>query len=248
MTLQSFINYFNREDQLVLEEGLIKTFPAEAFEYALKTNFKEHIKELFVDKNFLGFKTKFELHLKNTSKLSEIEDFANTYGYHFGAFQDKPPMVQIEPKYPFKVFKSDLPKKAYHITRNEHLQTILKNGLTPKDSKTFFNHPGNRIYLFVTKSLQDVLTLKELLRQTFSARERNVGLSVLEVDLWAEVYYLDPNLEPKDISSNSFGIFTLRNVPPELIKFVPELSDNGGKITKSIEDFKYQQSLKNGRR
>ena len=143
------------------------------------------------------------------------------------------------------IFKNDLPKKAFHITRNKHLESILKNGLTPKDSKTFFKHPGNRIYLFVAKSLQDVLVLKELLHKTFLARERNVGLSVLEIDLWSEVYYLDPNLEPKDISNNSFGIFTLRNISPELIRFVPELSDNSGKITKSIEDFKYQKSLKN---
>ena len=245
MTHQSFINYFNREEQLVLQEGLFKTYPAEAFEHALKTNFKDYIKELFVDKNFLGFKTKFELHLRNSSKLKEIEKFADTYGYHFGAFQNNPPTIQIEPKYPFRVFKKDLPEKAFHITRNEHLPSILENGLTPKDSKTFFKHPGNRIYLFVTKNLQDVLALKELLRQTFSARERNLGLSVLAVDLWAEVYYLDPNLEPKDVSNNSFGIFTLRNVPPELIRFVPELSDNGGKMTKSVEDFKYQQNLKN---
>lgn len=244
MTHQSFIDYFNREDQLVLEEGLIKTYPAEAFEHALKTKFKDCIKQLFVDKNFLGLKTKFELHLTDTSKLKEMESFADTYGYHFGAFKDNPPMIQIEPKFPFKVFKNDLPKKAFHITRNEHLESILKHGLTPKDSKTFFKHPGNRIYLFVTKSVQDVLVLKELLRKTFSAREQNVGLSVLEIDLWSEVYYLDPNLEPKDVSNNSFGIFTLRNISPELIRFVPELSDNSGKITKSIEDFKYQKSLK----
>ena len=43
MTHQSFIDYFNREDQLVLEEGLIKTYPAEAFEHALKTKFKDCI-------------------------------------------------------------------------------------------------------------------------------------------------------------------------------------------------------------
>ena len=244
MTHQSFIDYFNREDQLVLQEGLIKTFPAEVFEHALKKNFRSNIKHLYVDKNFLGFKTKFELHLNDTSKLKEIEALSDTYGYHFGAFQNDPPMVQIEPKYPFEIHKNELPEKAYHITRNEHLEAILKNGLTPKNSKTFFKHPGNRIYLFVTKSLQDVLALKQLLKNTFSARERNVGLSVLEVDLWAEVYYFDPNLEPKDVSNNSFGIFTLRNVPPQLIKFVPELSDNSGKITKSIEDFKYQKNLK----
>lgn len=244
MTHQTFVDYFNRENELVLQEGLITTYPASAFEHALKTNFGDSIKNLFVDKNFLGFKTKLELHLKNTSKLKDIEKFADTYGYHFGAFQSNPPVVQIEPKYPFKVFKDDLPEKAYHITRNEHLQTILKKGLTPKNSKTFFKHPGNRIYLFVVRNLKDVLTLKELLRKTFSAREQNVGLSVLEIDLWSEVYYLDPNLEPKDISSDSFGIFTLRNIPPQLIKFIPELSDNKGKITKSVEDFKFQQKLK----
>lgn len=244
MTHQSFADYFNEESKLVLQEGLIKTYPADAFEYALKTKFKDCIKELFADKNFLGFKTKIELHLKDTSELKQIEEFADTYGYHFGAFKDNPPMVQIEPKYPFQVFKDNLPAKAYHITRNEHLHSILKNGLTPKNSKTFFKHPGNRIYLFVTKSLQDVLVLKELLRKTFSAREKNVGLSVLEIDLWSEIYYLDPNLEPKDVSNNSFGIFTLRNISPKLIKFVHELSDNSGKITKSIEDFKYQKNLK----
>lgn len=244
MNHQSFVDYFNNEFKLVLQEGLTTTYPASAFEHALKTNFKEHIKDLFVDKNFLGFKTKFELHLNNTSKLKDIKKFADTYGYHFGAFKDNPPMVQIEPKYPYKLFKNDLPEKAYHITRNEHLQTILNKGLTPKESKTFFKHPGNRIYLFVTKNLQDVLKLKELLRKTFSAREQNAGLSVLEIDLWSEVYYLDPNLEPKDISNNSLGIFTLRNIPPQLIKLLPDLSDNGGKITKSIEDFKYQKNLK----
>ena len=78
MTHQSFIEYFNREDQLVLEEGLIKTYPAEAFEHALKTKFKDCTEQLFVDKNFLGFKTKFELHLKDTSKLKEIESFVDT--------------------------------------------------------------------------------------------------------------------------------------------------------------------------
>ena len=82
----------------------------------------------------------------------------------------------------------------------------------------------------------DSLNVTELRNQTFPTKVHSLLLS--------EVYYLDPNLEPKDISNNSFGIFTLRNISLELIRFVPELSDNSGKITKSIEDFRYQKSLK----
>lgn len=244
MNHQTFVDYFEEEKRLVLNEGLITTYPASVFEHALKNKFKNEIQSVIPIFNFLGFKTKFEVHVEDVSKLNDIKDFVDSCGYHIGAYQENPPTIHIEPKYPLKVFKKDLPEKAYHITRNEHLESILKNGLTPKNSKTFFGHPGNRIYLFVTNDLQDVLTLKNLLKKTFSARERNVGLTVLEVSLWSEVYYLDPNLEPKDISETSFGVFTLRNIASQLIKPLLNLSDNNGKTTKSIPDFKFQQSLK----
>jgi hypothetical protein len=251
ITHMTFYEFYKQEEKLVLAEGLIKSYPILNFKLAVLHTFREHLLHIGVIKSF-GFDTSLVIILeKDNPILEEIKKFADTYGYHLGFTREleyenkKCESYQFDPKYPVIIPKEFVPKVGYHIARNEHLKNILKIGLTPRNSKTAFEHPGNRIYILAANSAEAILQTKEVLKghiKQTSKKDQLVELSVLKIDINKDpTYYFDPNLEPHNIHKDCFGMFVLRNVHPAYIKLLPELSDNGGISSKTEE---YHKNLK----
>lgn len=221
------------EDQLVLKEGLIKTFPILSFKLKVLKTFKKDLIHIDIIKSF-NIDTSLLIVLKDEESLEDIKKLADAYGYHLGftksvTYRGKSyKSYQFDPKYPTIIPSKYLPEFGYHITANKNLKSIFKIGLTPKNSKTAFEHPGNRIYLLFSNSREGILAFKNIIKQHLSKRgEKDINLSVLKVTINKDVvHYFDPNLQPRDVHKDCFGVFVLRNIPPAYLEIIPELSDN----------------------
>lgn len=221
------------EDRLVLKEGLIKTFPIANFKLKVLKTFKEDLVHINIIQSF-NIDTSLLIVLKNEERLNNVKKLADTYGYHLGFTKsviykgNSYNSYQFDPKYPIVMPSKYLPEFGYHITANKNLKSIFKIGLTPKNSKTAFEHPGNRIYLLFSNSNEGILTFKNIIKQHLSKRgEPNTNLSALKVRINKDiVHYFDPNLQPRDVHKDCFGIFVLRNIHPAYLEIIPELSDN----------------------
>ena len=247
----TFYEFYKQEEKLVLAEGLIKSYPILNFKLAILHTFKEHLLHIGVNKSF-GFDTNLVIVLeKDNPVLKEIKQFADTYGYHLGFAREleyknkKCRSYQFDPKYPTVIPKEYVPKVGYHIARNEHLKSIFEIGLTPRNSKTAFEHPGNRVYILASNSVEAILQTKEVLKGHIkqTSKDSLVELSVLKIDINQDLtYYFDPNFEPHSIHKDCFGMFVLRNIHPAYIKLLPELSDNSGISSKNEKHYKNLKS------
>ncbi len=247
-TFKSLYEDSLKEEQLVLKEGLIKSFPILNFKLAILHSFREDLIHIGIIKSF-NIDTSLLIVLKNEKHLEDIKKFANTYGYHLAFTKDvvhkekNYKSYQFDPKYPTIVPSKYLPHFAYHVTSNRSLNNILKIGLTPKNSKTAFEHPGNRIYLLFSNSKEGIVAFKNTIKQHLSNKgEKNVALSVLKVNINKDVvHYFDPNFEPYAVHKDCFGVFVLRNIHPAYVELLPELSDNRDVSSKDEE---YHKNLK----
>jgi hypothetical protein len=208
---KTFFEYIKSNDQKIINEGLIKTYPVDTLRKALGTKINElGIKKIQVYSTFTGIPIGLALTVPVLEHFDKIKEILNVYGYYIGLQRGE--NIQVEPKYPFRVTRDQLPKKAYHVSRRARDKKIMLKGLSPRDSETLFNHPGGRIYLLVTKEIDDIINLKEMLAASKNIEQDE--LVVFEVDLNEPFYYFDSNLQEGTISDNSFGIFTMQNISP----------------------------------
>lgn len=176
----------------------------------------------------------------NLDDFKNVKNILNVYGYYIAnikdfkinletkAFKTEPNYLQIEPKYGI-VFN---PREwnieyLYHITTKKHLPKILKNGLNPRDTETTFYHPGDRIFLFYSKSNKIISAWKNLLA-------RNKGLSPNEVvilkvkTLPYVTYYIDDSVtlpDPDNIIADQtiqgiIGVYTTKSISPTEISVI----------------------------
>ena len=252
VTHMTFYEFYKQEEKLILAEGLIKSFPILSFKLAVLHTFRKHLLHIGIVQSF-GFDTSLLIVLEeNDSAIEDIKKFADTYGYHLGFTRKltskgkQCKSYQFEPKYPTIVPKQFVPKTGYHIARNENIKSILEIGLTPKTSKSGFEHPGNRVYILATMSIEGLMKTKEVFRSHIQQLSEDplVELSVLKVSLNNDMtFYFDPNFEPGSIHKDCFGIFVLRNIHPAYVELIPELSDNGGISSKDEEYYKNLKKL-----
>lgn len=233
VTFQSLYKDALKEEQLFLQEGLIQSYPILSFKLAVLKQFKPSIIHIGVVKSF-NVDTSLLIVLKNKDTLESIKKLADTYGYHLGFKKNvivkgqECESYQFDPKYPTIVPQKYLPEYGYHITLNKNLNNILRIGLTPKNSKTAFEHPGNRIYILFAQSKEAILQTKKIIKHHLIQKGlEDAKLSVLRVSINKSVtHYFDPNLQPYDIHKDCFGVFVLRNIHPGFLEIIPELSDN----------------------
>lgn len=173
--------------------------------------------------------------LKNNQKFIKFLDF---YGYHFGSerilTQSKKQEINLrvsndvyvtsfEAKYPTEISRNKLSGDLYHVTRGNNLENIMKYGLLPKDSKTTFHHPSNRIYLLSTNNPEidlDRLTAW-LAMNTSTPKEVYVKLKIKNYHPTHERFFCDPNLSWGDLSVGSRGVFVHRGIHPNYIEQIP---------------------------
>ena len=213
----------------VLTEGLITSYPFSRVLAMLHTKYGNLITHIQADPLTPSIKNDkvsgISLYVKNTvfneKFLNAIKKDIDVYGY-FVAFYKKYNIneigIFIEPKFPFIVDEKYLKnKRFFHITNTNLLNKIKKFGLTPKDSQTSFNHPGNRIYLMASKNTDLINDFKITLAKN---KKWNIqDIITLEINPKNLEFYIDPNFNNDNIKSD-IAVFTFKNIPPDSIKII----------------------------
>jgi hypothetical protein len=131
---------------------------------------------------------------------------------------------QIEPKHGvlFEPRQWNI-AKMYHITPTKNVKSILDKGLLYNQTQTDYEHPGDRIFLFWTKSSEVLYQWAKRLGLSKGTNE----ISILQIDL--EPYYkiyLDDTATLKDIRKDFqslLAVYTTSAISPTNIKLVKDL-------------------------
>ena len=134
--------------------------------------------------------------------------------------------LQFEPKYDHDV-KDDIlkgEKELLHITLSKNVEKIKSIGLTPSSKNKFFNYP-ERIYLLKGSiPYEDIIDLAELLASVYNynnkGEKRDYDYSVLHLDVnkLPDTIRLFP-----DSNYESYGLYTIDNIPPSVITKIERL-------------------------
>jgi len=227
----------------LIKEGLIRTHNIEKYEYLLKSEL-DYL-QLPHDIKIIN-KFQFILLLKNThiaynNALLEMLKYVNNLGYYPSKIKvnneisnifdmkylsNKYKEIEIifEAKYEDGLYKNNLeiPKKAYHLTKQIYKDKIENNGLYPKRKNRKGNHL-ERIYLFYDiknyKSLLETLKFNDILYKKHKddniKNNDNGKYMLLEVKLTDEnIIHTDPNYID--------GFYTTDNISVNHIKIIEE--------------------------
>ena len=160
----------------------------------------------------------------DSEKLNEILNF---FGYYISKEDKEDRFIgfQIEPKHGV-IFEPGLWKvsKMYHITSSENTSNILNNGLLYRASQTQYDHPGDRIFLFWTKSPDVLYSWTKKLGQSKGATE----MSILEVTLKPYYrLYLDDTATLNNIQTDYcslLAVYTTSAINPINIKLLKNVA------------------------
>ena len=230
--------FFQRIERLEqLREGLTVSYGANSLKSDLFRYFKEFIVfaedvPLFqTNKNykFGGAPATITILVKNPDQFKEqskqLEQILNRQGYVIiqHTKQNEFDLYQFEPKYPLSVTKDDLkPFSVFHITEQDRVEKVLKNGLIPKESRTIYKHSGNRIYLFCTQNPEKyipILLSKLSQRVNKESKTETLPMMCFEIDkegISNEELYIDESFEFKP--NHYCAVFTLYPIRPNYIK------------------------------
>ncbi len=117
--------------------------------------------------------------------------------------------------------------KAYHVTPDTFINSVLSNGIIMKSENKLSNHP-DRIYLFLNKDMSKDMTLT-LWNSLSKERQQEIEYYyVLEVDLTklpSHKFYHDP------ASMITLGaIYTDQSIPKDAVKVVDKIKTKDLKI------------------
>ena len=220
-----------KEDELLLNEGLTKSFPVDSLIQDISRRYK-NIQYNQKDGTF----TVENIPLRHKEALKRKLD---SYGYFIAneMKHDNVPnifSILVEPKFPTEIpyfYLHDKIRYCYHITSDKYIEKIKKIGLVPKQSnRKFYQTSGNRIYFLISDDPRNDIPLlksmivsddkrKEILKQPKKYYLLRINFHELNNDI---VFYRDPRLIPEGPFKGQ-GIFTLRNIPPDKLEFLGEV-------------------------
>lgn len=196
--------------------------------------------------------------------VEEVRDIINkklvVYGYKVGNSRlditDKSIMFVVEPIYPTKLTPEQKNEgEWYHITFERYLPKIRKIGLSPRQSSTYFTHPGGRVYIIqdLTEPTSYADVLGELPHMLHSAKgdhlmdQLNIVLQngekydslfkridvhrkdevlALKINLPEGLdVYRDPMFPSMDKDDGFRAGFVMANIPPRYLEFIPDWYD-----------------------
>lgn len=216
------------EDERILTEGLITSYPISNVMIMLNNDYKDVITHMQADPiiskksnvNSSGVSLYVDTNVVDKEFITKLSQRLGVYGYFISLsekYNDKEFSLFIEPKYPFKLERKYLKDMmCWHITHRKYLNKITKIGLVPRDSETHFSHDGNRIYLFFTNENEQVQGLKHTLGKSkgFSHKE----MIPLRIELPEKIdVYIDPSFGDNESFT---GGFIFSNIPPTNITYV----------------------------
>ena len=218
----------------IIEEGIFESYSAEKILKILERNYRVYRNgELPAEENemtieFDAYKTSPKTYgtdevsvitiiLKNGPEIEKLKRFFNTCGWplaeEYESSTDKSLTVLTFEKRR-QEDEIPVPKFLYHLTPENKVNKILKNGLVPKAQNKLSNHP-DRVYFFLQKDL--LLNYKayadDFWLSVHKTMPRNDKYALLKIDTEKcnEDFriYGDPNMVR--------GVWTFDNVPPEAI-------------------------------
>ena len=226
----------------ILEEGIFTSHSAETIYKILKKNLNIHViespeykpKENEIGIQFDAYKDSDKSYgtdevslisivvSKDFEKIEKIKQFFNMCGWVLSETIDYPHDSSFS-VYTFEKRKESdalpLPEYLYHITPENKVPKILKNGLEPKTNNKLSEHP-ERIYFFLTKDL--TLNYKSYADSFWSSthgqKPRSERYTLLKINTEkcrpGFKIYGDPNMVR--------GVWSFDNVPPEAITIEEE--------------------------
>lgn len=211
------LKYSNRNNYLILDEGLIKTISKTKAIEIILNRFPELEIETDIDGelSIYGFNNKLKKYMPIITNLgyfiSLISYDNDTYEKHIDE-ELIPYTIVLEPKYDFEV---DSPKILYHTSPLKIKNKILKNGLSPKSNNKLSRHP-ERIYL--SDSIDNAVAFGKYLIQKEEKNDYyNIGYCIFSIDSIGigKLY--------SDINFRNGGYYVLNNIKPEYIKLIKEV-------------------------
>lgn len=155
------------------------------------------------------------LHVSEKNKLISILDF---FGYTEAFMFLDETHLQIEPKYPVKIndyLKNIGDVELFHVTEKKYLDKIKRIGLTPRKSKTKFDHPANRIYFLMILKDEDK---KKVLNSWIRILSKDKKLKPSDMVVLKTHFNPSHNYYFDDTSSilnlDIVGMFSINNVNP----------------------------------
>lgn len=122
--------------------------------------------------------------------------------------------IIIKPKFDTGKQTSGKSKKLYHITLQNRVPRILKQGLVPRSESKLSAHP-DRIYF--GRTLSDVTGLIHHYVNYYNLKkETGVVMAILEIDT-SNLSDLELHSDPNYKQS---GVYVLDNIPPDAIKVI----------------------------
>ncbi len=216
-------------NESVISEGLITSYPKKkVWEFLEKdgwtiedkdTDMKSPIRaEKYAPQQTMRYKPDiFNIPIEN------MDNVLRTLGYFISSKSDRKGYyrVTIEQKYPEKVEDKMEHIPYYHVAPSKNVSKILKIGLSPRDSKTTFHHPGNRIYLIQTDDVKNVEQLGNILMTNKNIKNPDnqiEEMSILRIDVQGIKLYVDPMFPS---SQGTFrACFTTQNIHPKKIEII----------------------------
>ena len=157
--------------------------------------------------------------------VEQLDKILNFFGYYIANQTQNKSFIgyQIEPKHGVlfepKLWNID---KMYHVTPTANAKNILNKGLLYSPSQTQFDHPGDRVFLFWTKSPEVLYSWAKRLGLSKGTNE----ISIMEVELKPYYrLYLDATATLKDIRKDFYSIlaaYTTSAISPTNIKLIKQ--------------------------
>jgi hypothetical protein len=201
----------SKNGNLVLTEGLIKTYPLRKSIDIIKKRFPNLIVEedkdgeIYVEGDMLELKNYIPL-FNNLGYFISLYTINGTDWIKDYDDNTKPSAIYLEPKYDIEV---EVPKILYHASPLKFKDKISKIGFIPKSGNKLSKHP-DRIY--VTDNLQTAIYFGENIKV-----EEGDGYCIYEIDgRYINKLYSDINLR-------SNGFYIIQNISPECFKIIKEV-------------------------
>ena len=229
---------FNREindfPSSLINEGLIKSFDYEIMVQKLQNLFSN--KQVDISFNHMGIRIFTNRSDWNKQTWEGLESLLNVGGYVISRYFKDDILLVGKPSV-IDIFKNDyrtielvlikkfdienqdgLPEYLYHVTENNFLNKIRKNGLVPKSLSKMEQHP-DRVYFF-----DKIEGAKEYERILYDRGYKNLVILRINVKLVNEIkLYYDPTFfeSIEDYEDNIFKAFyTYNNITPYSIEIL----------------------------
>lgn len=208
------------KEYLPLNEGLIVSYDVQKLKTKIYEVFGDKIQEVEIIPinlkprdgkygNALTIAVVFKQSILGEER-EKLEKILNVFGYYISIADDKSKSFQIEPRYSVEFVPREWNIDALlHITPKKNISKIMKKGLLPKQSQTKFDHPPDRIYMFLPSSMDTLGVWMKILADSKKIDLNDMGVLKIKVKPYQK-YYLD---DTATLENELLAVYTTSAIP-----------------------------------